>query len=59
LLTGIISGALVGVLGLRPAKAALGLLVGVVLSALFQALDSGIEPALVAASVTIAYRVVM
>src|SRR3954452_11457782 len=58
LLTGIISGALVGVLGLRPAKAALGLLVGAGLGALFQAVDSGLEPALIAVSVTIAYRVI-
>jgi hypothetical protein len=58
LLTGIISGALIGLLGLRPAKAVLGLLVGAVLGALFQALDSGLEPALIAAAVTIAYRVI-
>ena len=58
LLTGIISGALLGLLGLRPSKAALGLLVGAVLGALFQALDSGLEPAVVAATVTIAYRVI-
>jgi hypothetical protein len=57
-LTGIICGALVGVLGLRPAKAALGLLVGAVMGALLQALDGGVEPALVAAAVTIAYRVI-
>jgi hypothetical protein len=57
LLTGIISGALIGVLGLRPGKALLGLLVGAVL-ALLQALDGGLEPALVAATVTIAYRVI-
>jgi hypothetical protein len=58
LLTGIISGALLGLLGLRAAKAALGLLVGTVLGALFQALDSGLEPALIAAVVTIAYRAI-
>ena len=57
LLTGIISGAFVGLLGLRPAKAALGLAVGAVLGTLFQALDGEVEPALVAAAVTIAYRV--
>jgi hypothetical protein len=56
LLTAIICGALLGLLGLRPAKAALGLVVGAVLGALFQALDSGLEPALVAAAVTLAYR---
>src|SRR4051812_29549035 len=58
LLTAIISGAIVGLLGLRPAKAALGLLVGVVLGILFQALDSDIEPALIAAAVTVVYRVI-
>jgi hypothetical protein len=58
LLTGIISGAFIGVLGLRPAKAVLGLLVGAGLGALFQALDSAPQPALIAAAVTIAYRVI-
>ena len=38
LLTAIISGALLGLLGLRPGKAALGLVVGVALGVLFQAL---------------------
>src|SRR5918995_2694543 len=52
LLTGTICGALVGVLGLRLAKAALGVLVGAVLGALVQALDAGLEPALIAAAVT-------
>jgi hypothetical protein len=37
-------------------KAALGLLVGGLLGVLFQALDSGLEPALIAAAVTLAYR---
>jgi hypothetical protein len=58
LLTAIISGALVGLLGVRPAKAALGLLVGVALGFVFQALDSAPEPALIAAAVTLAYRVI-
>ena len=58
LLTAILSGALVGLLGLRPGKALLGLLVGAVLGALFQALDLGLEPALVAALVTLTYRVI-
>jgi hypothetical protein len=58
LLTAIISGALIGLLGLRPAKAALGLLVGVALGSVFQALDSAPEPALIAAAVTLAYRVI-
>jgi hypothetical protein len=58
LLTAIISGALIGLLGLRPGKAFLGLLVGAVVGALFQALDGGIEPALVAAAVALTYRVI-
>jgi hypothetical protein len=58
LLTAIISGALLGLLGLRPRKVALGLLVGATLGALFQALDAGLESALVAAAVAIVYRVV-
>jgi hypothetical protein len=58
LLTALISGALIGSLGLRPAKAALGLLIGAVLGALFQALDSDLEPALIAAAVTLTYRVI-
>jgi hypothetical protein len=57
-LTGIISGALIGLLGLRPVKIALGLLVGALLGARFQVLDSGLEPPLVAAAVTLAYRVI-
>jgi hypothetical protein len=56
LLTGIISGALVGALGLRPVKAVLGLVVGGLLGVLFGALDSDLEPALIAAAVTLAYR---
>lgn len=58
LITGIISGALLGFLGLRPGKAALGLLVGTALGLLFQALDGEVEPALVAAAVALAYRVI-
>jgi hypothetical protein len=58
LLTGIICGALVGLFGLRPLKLALGILVGAVLGGLFQALDAGLDPALIAAVVTIAYRVI-
>jgi hypothetical protein len=56
--TAIVSGALLGVLGLRPLKAAIGVLVGAVLGALFQALDADLEPALIAAAVTIAYRAI-
>jgi hypothetical protein len=58
LLTAMISGAVVGLLGLRPAKLALGLVVGTVLGLLFHALDSGIEPAVIAAAVTVVYRVI-
>ena len=58
LLTAIVSGALLGLLGLRPLKLALGLLVGTAVGVLFQALDSDVEPALVAAAVAIVYRVI-
>jgi hypothetical protein len=54
----IVSGALIGLLGLRPGKALLGLLVGALLGALFQALDDGVEPALVAAAIALTYRVI-
>ncbi|MGH2840324.1 MAG: hypothetical protein ACRDKY_05820 [Solirubrobacteraceae bacterium] len=57
MLTAIISGAVLGLLGLRPLKVALGLLVGVVLGGLFAALDAGVAPAVVAAAVAVAYRV--
>jgi hypothetical protein len=58
LLTAIISGAFLGLLGLRPLKVAIGLVVGAGLGVLFEALDAGLEPALVAAAVTVVYRVV-
>ena len=58
LATAIISGAILGVLGLRLGKAVLGLLVGAVLGVVFQALDGRVEPALVAAAVALAYRVI-
>jgi len=57
-LTALISGALLGLLGLRPLKIALGLLVGALVGVLFEALDDGVEPALVAAAVTIVYRAI-
>ncbi len=57
LLTAIISGALLGLLGLRPGKVALGLVIGVALGVLFEALDAGLESALAAAAVAIVYRV--
>jgi hypothetical protein len=58
LVIAIVSGALIGVLGLRPGKALLGLVVGAVLGGVFQALDGRVEPALVAAAVALAYRVI-
>jgi hypothetical protein len=58
LLTAIVSGALLGLLGLRPLKAAVGLLVGAVVGGLLQAGDVGLDSALVAAVVTVVYRVV-
>jgi hypothetical protein len=58
LLTAILTGAVVGLFGLRPAKAVLGLVVGAVAGALFQALDNAPQPALIAAAVTVAYRVI-
>jgi len=58
LLTAIISGAFIGLLGLRPAKLALGLVVGVALGLVFQAPATPPEPALVAAAVALVYRVI-
>ena len=58
LLTAVISGAFLGLLGLRPQKVAIGLVVGVALGVLFQVLDAGIDSALVAATVAVVYRVV-
>ena len=57
-LIGVISGAFIGLLGLRPVKAILGLLVGAALGGLFQALDAGVEPPLIAAAVTLVYRLI-
>jgi hypothetical protein len=57
-LTALVSGMLLGLLGLRPSKIALGLLVGVTLGMLLQALHAELEPALVAATVTIVYRLI-
>jgi hypothetical protein len=58
LLTALISGALLGALGLRPLKLALGLAVGAVVGLVFVALDADVGPALVAAVVTVVYRLV-
>src|SRR3954452_25622399 len=54
----IVSGALLGLLGLRPLKVALGLVVGAVVGAVFEVLDGDVEPALVAAAVALVYRLV-
>jgi hypothetical protein len=54
LLTGLISGGLLGALGLRPLKLALGLAVGAVVGVVLDAQ----EPAVVAAAVTLVYRVI-
>jgi hypothetical protein len=54
LLTGLLSGALLGVMGLRPVKVALGLVVGAAVGLALHAL----EPALVAAAVALVYRVI-
>jgi hypothetical protein len=54
LATAIVSGALLGILGLRPYKLALGLVVGAAVGALL----ADAEPALVAAAVTVVYRVI-
>jgi hypothetical protein len=58
LLTALISGGLLGALGLRPLKLALGLAIGAVVGLVFVALDGDVEPALVAAVVTVVYRLV-
>jgi hypothetical protein len=57
LLTAILSGAVLGLLGLRPMKVALGLGVGAAIGAVFLATDVNPEPALVAAAVTLVYRI--
>jgi hypothetical protein len=57
LFVAVTSGALIGLLGLRPGKALLGLGVGAVLGGLFQALDGQVEPPLVAAAVALTYRI--
>jgi hypothetical protein len=58
LVIAIISGALLGLLGLRPGKLCLGLVIGAVLGAMFQALDAEVQPAVVAAAVALTYRVI-
>jgi hypothetical protein len=56
--TAILSGGLLGLFGARPLKVALGLAVGAAVGALFQAFADDVHPALVAAAVTVAYRVI-
>jgi hypothetical protein len=55
-LTAILSGGLLGLLGLRPPKVALGLVVGALVGIALETLDGDLEPALVAAAVTLVYR---
>src|SRR3954451_9017318 len=56
--TAVGSGVLLGLLGLRPVKVALGLVVGAAVGVLLHALDANMQPALVAAAVTLVYRLV-
>jgi hypothetical protein len=58
LVIAIISGALLGLLGLRPLKVLLGLAVGAVVGVLLAAVDDTVAPALVAAAVAVVYRVI-
>jgi hypothetical protein len=58
ILTAVISGGLLGLLGLRPVKLALGLVVGAAVGVILHAVDASVDPALVAAAVTLVYRVV-
>jgi len=58
ILTAVISGGLLGLLGLRPVKLALGLVIGGAVGVILHTVDASVEPALVAAAVTLAYRVV-
>ncbi len=57
-LTAMLSGALLGALGLRPLKVALGIAVGAVAGVALEAVDGDMAPALVAAAVTVAYRAI-
>jgi hypothetical protein len=58
LLTAMLSGALLGLLGLRPFKIVIGVVVGAALGVLLEAFDAGLGPPLVAAAVAIVYRVI-
>src|SRR5215210_2828551 len=54
----VVSGALLGLLGLRPVKLAIGVGVGVAVGVACGALDGDVAPSLVAAAVALAYRLV-
>jgi hypothetical protein len=54
----VVSGGLLGLLGLRPLKVAIGVVVGAAVGALLGAVDDSLAPALVAAAVTITYRAI-
>src|SRR3954469_2248865 len=58
ILTAILSGALMGLFGLRPFKVALGIAIGAIVGVALDALGGTVEPALVAAVVTVVYRLV-
>jgi hypothetical protein len=57
-LTGMISGALVGAFGFRPLKVALGVAIGAVVGVALDALGGTVEPSVVAAVTTVVYRIV-
>jgi hypothetical protein len=53
-----VSGGFLGLLGLRPLKVAIGIAIGAAVGAVLQAIDGDLAPAVVAAAVTVVYRVV-
>jgi hypothetical protein len=58
LFVAIVSGGLLGLLGLRPLKVALGLGIGAAVGAVLHAVDGDLSPAVVSAAVTVVYRVI-
>jgi hypothetical protein len=58
LLVAIVIGGFLGLLGLRPVKVVLGVVVGAAVGVLLHALDGELSPAVVAAAVTVVYRLV-
>jgi hypothetical protein len=58
LFIGIVSGAFLGLLGLRPLKVALGVAIGAAVGGVLQAVDGDLAPAVVAAAVTVVYRAI-